>query len=214
MLRRKPAQTALVGALLMAAGLANAHSIDDVDITYWTGTESKNRAVVIVDWKPENAGNSKAFGYYWPEGESRTGQKMLEDIRDADSRFDFEWESLEGGDIKAFGWDDNDDGDYGDPGDLYESGFGGAPDFEFWHHWRSPGNNGEDWTTDDAFTPATWTLGDGYYWDGWSWTGRANPEPPNVPIKPDGPEVPEPNMLVLMGLGLVAISRRMRRGFQ
>ena len=210
MLRSKPAQAALLVALLMAAGLANAHSIDDVDITYWTGM-GEERAVVIVDWKSGGAGDSKAFGYYWPTGESRTGQKMLEDIRDADSRFDFGWvdPGSPGGDILAFGWDDNADGDYGDLGDLHESGFG---DPEWWHHFRSPGNNGEDWTADEAWTPANWVLGDGYYWDGWSWTGPDDPEPPDVPIKPDGPEIPEPNMLVLMGLGLVAISRRMRRG--
>jgi len=200
---------ALLGALVTTSGLASAYTFDDLEIEYWTGS-GQNEAVVIIDWKFATPGiESKAFGYRW--GGAKTIKEMIEDIA-ADPRLYAEWTGPGLGAVNAYGWDASGNGVFEetDPADWFHRGFGlGIPPI-WWQHFKSDTNDGENWTADELEAPANEPLPNGH-WDAWVWTEMANPQPPDIPIKPE--IIPEPVTFLLVGLGVAALSRRLRKGF-
>lgn len=220
MLRSLVSRGALLGVLALAAGTAGAGAFDGVMFEYWAG-DGPNKAALIIDWQSGGAPGdfAKAFGFQWRDP-GTTGQDMIEAIAAASPRFEFDWyrgpepnppyEFDEGGAVLAFRWDEDNNGLFDEP-DWDRGGFGAQ---QWWRHFRSDTGDGENWSVFETPTPATLVLTPDY-WDGWSWTGTGTtPEnplvPPVVPIDPY--YIPEPATVLLVGLGLVAISRRLRKG--
>ncbi len=202
----------------MAAWTAAGTAATFDDVQYWAGSGA-NRAALVIDWNDGKSAESLLWGYRW-DG-AATGQEMLEAVVKADSRLFAHFGSYGWGTaVLGIGYDVDSSGGFTVSPSLAFDGGGIVVDthpddvraaVDAADHWLEGWNNGfwayylknsttEDWTS--AMTGAgERALADGV-WDGFSFApGFVS----SAPSEPAPAMVPEPGVVSLLALGVLAI---------
>lgn len=188
-LRRKMKKLLCVSLVLVSATICHAYVITDIvsEGTYGVGT---NTGLLVVDFWP-TGDDSISFAFVVNFDGIINGFELMDIVAGNNEHFTY---SAPGGFLEDVWYTDLD-------GNAYHS-TNNWPD-SFWSQWNSS-DWGRTWT--DGGGANADTYGDG---DTLGWLAQEGGEtwPPSyVPVTP----IPEPVTLVLLGLGSVALSRRVQ----
>ncbi len=150
------------------------------DVQYWVG-EGENKALLVIDWNDSVSPESYAWGYRFDD--EVTGEQMLSDITDADSRF---YAEMSGGFLNSVAFDDS---------DIQHEGIGGTNGF-YWSTWS--GTNSGNWEMNAGIGE---TVHDGD-WFGCSFTDFNPAVTPGVPVAVPNPVGVDENDLMITDIFL------------
>jgi hypothetical protein len=188
-------------------------SMDDVAVSHWLGSGSKE-ALLVLDWQQPQ---TIVLGYRW-DG-TATGEDVIEAAQAAGIGFARTWHPSFPGAIFGMGYDvDGDGGAFvaGTPGLSTETGYASDADDYYAEGWYVNGywayyvsQDGQNWGySADGVAHA---LTDGS-WEGWSWAPAASGwdggVPNNIPLMP---EPATAGLMVLAGMLLSGRKRLARR---